>query len=82
MPALTAHPLVTPPEVGRPVAPDGIVRCMGCTPGIVVTTHRCAGDRPLLIIGGYCQCPEPGCGPNSKPAGRRARRDGSPTVHR
>ena len=64
---MSGHPLVSPPEPGRPVAPDGIIRCMGCVDGIVVKRHHCAGDRPLLILGGYCQCPEPGCGPGGKP---------------
>lgn len=38
------------------------VRCLGCAlaqPG----RHRCAGKRELSVTGGYCQCPDEGCGP-------------------
>ncbi|MCT2280385.1 hypothetical protein [Micromonospora chalcea] len=42
---------------------------MGCTEGVIVKKHQCAGDRELLPYGGTCQCSRPGCGPG----GRRER---------
>ncbi len=63
------HPLVTPPTVGPPM-PGHL--CMGCAPGIVVKTHRCAGSRPLEPYGGFCQCRQPGCGPVGNPTPRTA----------
>ncbi len=63
------HPLVTPPTVGKPM-PGHL--CMGCVDGIVVKTHRCAGDRELEPYGGTCGCQQPGCGPSAR---RRATTD-------
>lgn len=56
----------------------GIVRCLGCADSLLGLPHRCAGDRELVPYGGYCQCPEAGCGPSAgrtaKPQRRRPRR--------
>ncbi|MEW2445414.1 hypothetical protein [Micromonospora marina] len=60
-----AHPVTGP---GRPQL--GTV-CMGCTEGITVKRHQCAGDKELLPYGGTCQCRRAGC----RPGGHRTRSD-------